>query len=164
MSKLIIKKYQYNNRKNEPADKKWFGRVAALETVDLDGICEHIVKHGTIYTADIVYGVVKNFVTCIQELLLESKKVKLNGLGTFYLSCKSIGVDEADDFEPRKHIKNLMVRFTGDRSKKSVYKKSALMDAAHLTNLDTLGFMPLADDGSSSSGGNNSDETASDEP
>jgi hypothetical protein len=74
-------------------------------------------------------GVVKKFVGCIQEQLLESKKVKLDGLGTFYLSCQSMGVEDPEDYDPRKHISGLRVRFAGDRSKNSAYKKSASRSA-----------------------------------
>jgi predicted histone-like DNA-binding protein len=163
MGKVLIKKYQYNNEKNETAHRKWFGRVVHMETVDLDGMCRHMITHGTIFTEDVVVGVVKKFVSCIQELLLESKKVKLDGIGTFYLACKSLGVDDVDDYVPRKHITNLKVRFSGDRSKLSGYKKAALLEAANLTDLSTLGFA-LAEGDGTPSGGSTGSGTVNDEP
>ena len=51
-----------------------------------------MMKHGTIYTSDIVKGVVEKFINCFEELLLEGNKIKLDGLGTFYLSANTEGV------------------------------------------------------------------------
>ena len=78
---IYIKKYQNNNKKMTNAYGKWYGRIIHTETLDLDDLCEHIASHGTIFTADVVAGTVKKFVQCIQELLLEGKKVtKASGI------------------------------------------------------------------------------------
>ena len=72
---IYIRKYQNSNSKMPKAYGKWYGRIVHTETLNLDDLCEHIASHGTIFTADVVAGTVKKFVQCIQELLLEGKKV-----------------------------------------------------------------------------------------
>ena len=95
---IYIKKYQNSNSKMPKCYGKWYGRIVHTETLNLDDLCDHIASHGTIFTADVVAGTVKKFVQCIQELLLEGKKVKLDGIGTFYLSAKTEGADNEEEF------------------------------------------------------------------
>ena len=55
---------------------------------------------------------------CIVEMLLESKKVKLEGLGTFYLmgENKRGGVASLDKFNPKTSFSGLHIRFLPDSS------------------------------------------------
>ena len=85
---VIIKKIQNTNESNAKTNGKWYPRVVNIGTMNLDALCEHIQEHGSLWTEDVVTGVVKKFVRCIQEQLLESRKVKLDGLGTFYLKAR----------------------------------------------------------------------------
>jgi predicted histone-like DNA-binding protein len=85
---VIIKKIQNTNESNTKTNGKWYPRVVNIGTMNLDALCEHIQEHGSLWTEDVVTGVVKKFVRCIQEQLLESRKVKLDGLGTFYLKAR----------------------------------------------------------------------------
>ena len=150
MSKLYIKKYQNNNRKNQNTYGKWFGRIAHLSTVNLDELCDHIQSHGSIYTADVVTGVVKKFIFCLQELMLEGRKVKLDGIGTFYLMAQSEGVEKPEDFLPSEHIKAVRVRFLPDMSNRSLYSKKAITGKASMTAVSPFG----ATISSAASGGN----------
>ena len=91
MARLRIKTYKNNNSKNN-AYGKTYGRLVYVDTLDTSDLCRHMMKHGTIYTPDVVKGVVERFVMCFEELLLEGNKIKLDGLGTFYLSANTEGV------------------------------------------------------------------------
>ena len=79
MARLTIKKYKNNNSKNN-AYGKTYGRLVYVDTLDTSDLCRHMMKHGTIYTPDVVKGVVERFVMCFEELLLEGNKIKLDGL------------------------------------------------------------------------------------
>ena len=130
---IYIKKYQNNNKEMKNAYGKWYGRIIHTETVDLEGLCEHIASHGTIFTADVVAGTVKKFVQCIQELLLEGKKVKLDGIGTFYLALQTTGADNLGEFS-MGNVKGVRLRFLADQSGKSRYTTSVLTRQAKLTS------------------------------
>jgi predicted histone-like DNA-binding protein len=130
---IYIKKYQNSNSKMPKAYGKWYGRIIHTETVDLEGLCEHIASHGTIFTADVVAGTVKKFVQCIQELLLEGKKVKLDGIGTFYLALQTTGAETLGDFSV-SNVKGVRLRFLADQSGKSRYTTSVLTRQAKLTS------------------------------
>ena len=130
---IYIKKYQNSNSKMPNAYGKWYGRIIHTETLDLDDLCDHIASHGTIFTADVVAGTVKKFVQCIQELLLEGKKVKLDGIGTFYLALQTTGAESLGDFS-MGNVKGVRLRFLADQSGKSRYTTSVLTRQAKLTS------------------------------
>ena len=58
MSKVYLRKYQNNNSKNLKAYGKWFLRVKHLDTMNIRELSAHIAKHGSIYTDDVILGVV----------------------------------------------------------------------------------------------------------
>ena len=120
---IIIHKIQNSNSSQTKSYGKWYPRVVNLKTIDLEGLCDHIATHGSIFTPDVVTGVVKKFIGCIQELLLDSHKVRLDGIGTFYL-------------KPR------MKKGT-DAKGNTVYGGAETKDELDLTNVEfTVGFTP----------------------
>ena len=119
MARLIIKKYKNTNEKNNGFGKT-YGRLVHQDTMNTSDLCRHMMKHGTIYTSDIVKGVVEKFINCFEELLMEGNKIKLDGLGTFYLSINTEGVIDEKDFTAN-NVKAIRVKFIGDQSKESEY-------------------------------------------
>jgi predicted histone-like DNA-binding protein len=117
MAKLNIKKYQSKNRKNNSYGKTYgrvqYGKNDTLDTLD---VAKHIQKHGSIFTQDVIVGVIQRFSLCIEELLQEGYKVKLDGLGTFYLSVRTEGEENEEDFN-RSNIKRVRIQFLADKSK-----------------------------------------------
>ena len=73
MARLIIKKYKNTNDKSA-AFGKTYGRLVHQDTMNTTDLCRHMMKHGTIYTSDIVKGVVEKFINCFEELLLEGNR------------------------------------------------------------------------------------------
>ena len=148
MAKIYYRTYQNKNRKSN-AYGKTYGRLVSQGTLVTDDICRHIAKHGTIYTSDVVKGVVEKFINCFEELLLEGYKLKLDGLGTFYLAGRSEGTENEDEFTASS-FKTVMVRFLADQSKKSEYTSRLMKNKASLANIKTLTEKPEG----SGSGGN----------
>ena len=64
--------------------KKTYGKIIYRGTLSLGDMAEHIMKHGTVYTEDVVIGVITKLKTCMQEMLADGYKVKLDGIGTLY--------------------------------------------------------------------------------
>ena len=136
MARLTIKKYKNNNDKST-AYGKTYGRLVHQDTMN--------TKHGTIYTSDIVKGVVEKFINCFEELLLEGNKIKLDGLGTFYLSATTEGVADEKDFSAN-NVKAIHVRFLPDQSKESEYTAKMLTSKAKFRSV-TGEAMPGAEEG-----------------
>ena len=88
MAKIIYEVSKNTNSKSL-AFGKWYGRVKALETLNTRKMAQHIAEHGSLYTSDVVFGVLEKFRNCLVEMLLNSKRVKIDCLGTFYTSIES---------------------------------------------------------------------------
>ena len=129
MARLMYKKYQNHNDKLS-CNGKTYGRIVHVDTLSTGDLCKHIQKHGSIYTSDVVKGVVEKFVCCFEELLLEGHKVKLDGLGTFYLTAKSKGEEKAEDFTA-ENFESVRVKFLPDQSKQSEYTSMVMRRKAN---------------------------------
>ena len=112
---------------------KTYGKIIYRGTLGLNDMAEHIMKHGTVYTEDVVIGVITKLKNCIQEMLADGYKVKLDGIGTLYPVTTSSGVADAKDFNAQENITRVGVAFLADQSKKSLYKASAMKQGTILS-------------------------------
>ena len=139
MSKIIYDVYQ-NANETSAAYGKFYGRIVHTETLNTRKLAKHIAEHGSVFTQDVVEGVLTKAEACIVEMLLESKKVKLEGLGTFYLMAenKKGGAPSLDKFNPKSTFNGLHIRFLPDSSSdtqlnsKDVLAKATFMWAEDL--------------------------------
>ena len=136
MTRLNIRKYINQNKKNA-GYQKTYARLVSVDTLDTNDLCRHIQKHGSIFTSDVVKGVIEKFVNCFNELLLEGHKIKLNGLGTFYLSIATKGEADPKEFTA-SNIKAVRLKFLGDKSKESEYATQILTSQAQFRDINTL--------------------------
>ena len=113
--------------------QKTYGKIIYRGTLGLADMAEHIMKHGSVYTEDVVIGVITKLKTCMQEMLADGYKVKLDGIGTLYPVLSSKGVDNAKDFSANEAVTRLGISFLADQSKKSVYKASAMRQGSTLS-------------------------------
>ena len=132
MAKIIYDIYKVTNPTSRVVNR-FFGRTVHTETLDTEGLARHIMEHGSPYTDDIVEGVLKKAEKCILEVLLDSKKVKLNGLGTLYctLQNKKGGAATVSDFSINKNVKGLRIRFLPDLSANANLSSKALAQKAN---------------------------------
>ena len=139
MAKIIYEVYQNQNEHNA-AFGKWYGRVKYLESLNTRKLSNHIAEHGSIYTPDIVYGVMEKFRSCLLEMLLNSKKVKIEGLGTFYttLECEKGGAVTKDKFNILKNVKGLHIRFLPEQEQEQNISSREFLKQAEFINIDSL--------------------------
>ena len=115
-------------------------------------MANHISEHGSIYTPDVVYGVLEKFRSCLIEMLLNSKKVKIEGLGTFYctLENQKNGALKKEDFNVNKHLKALHIRFLPEQTTEENISSRQFLKQAEFINIDSL----LNKEGENQNGGN----------
>ena len=113
--------------------QKTYGKIIYRKTLSLDDMAEHIMKHGSVYTEDVVIGVITKLKTCMQEMLADGYKVKLDGIGTLYPTLTSEGVDNAKDYSPSENITRVGIAFLADQSRKSMYKARSMRDSVSLS-------------------------------
>lgn len=128
----MIRYYKYQNKGNiESVRGKWFLRIKNGEQIDLDKLAAHMADHNTPYSKGAIKGILTDMVSCIKELLLDSKTVKLADLAIFSLGVHCVGADDpstATVANIRSFTFN--ARGTGELSPKVV------MDKARLKELD----------------------------
>ena len=141
MSKILYEVYQNDIKDSESVMYgKWYARLKSIETVSIEKLGKHISEHGSVYTADLVEGVMKKFKNCLIEMLLESKKVKIAGLGTFYLTCECTkgGADKESEFNVNQHLKALHIRFLPDQTEEDNLSSREFIKKADFVNIKTL--------------------------
>ena len=139
MAKILYEVKQNKNDKSS-AFGKWFAQIKTLETLNTRKLASHISEHGSIYTPDVVYGVLEKFRSCLIEMLLESKKVKIEGLGTFYttLENQKRGSDKKEEYNPNKHMKALHIRFLPEQATEENISSREFIKKAEFVNVDSL--------------------------
>ena len=139
MAKIIYEVYQNKNEHNA-AYGKWYGRVKYLESLNTRKLSNHISEHGSIYTPDVVYGVMEKFRSCLLEMLLNSKKVKIEGLGTFYttLECQKGGALTKEKFSILKDVKGLHIRFLPEQEQEQNISSREFLKQAEFINVESL--------------------------
>ena len=108
--------------------------------LNISKMAKHISEHGSVFTEDVVEGVMKKFKSCLIEMLLESKKVKVNGLGTFYLTCECQkgGADKEEDFNVKENLKALHIRFLPDQTAEENLSSREFIKKAEFYNIKNL--------------------------
>ena len=162
MAKIIYEVYQNQNEHNA-AFGKWYGRVKYLESLNTRKLSNHIAEHGSIYTPDIVYGVMEKFRSCLLEMLLNSKKVKIEGLGTFYttLECEKGGAVTKDKFNILKNVKGLHIRFLPEQEQEQNISSREFLKQAEFINIDS--FLPKEEEDEENGGTGNGENGSSEQ-
>lgn len=93
---LKYKKYQ-NKNEHSQAYGKWYGRLVH-ELLEFDEFIEHMANHHCVFSEATIRGVLIEMETCLRELLLEGKAVRIDDLGIFALGAKTTGALTADKF------------------------------------------------------------------
>jgi len=139
MAKIIYEVYQ-NKNEHSAAHGKYYARVKYLESLNTRKLSNHISEHGSIYTPDVVYGVMEKFRSCLLEMLLNSKKVKIEGLGTFYttIECQKGGAVSKDKFNVNKDVKGLHIRFLPEQEQEQNISSREFLKQAEFINVESL--------------------------
>ena len=134
----ILYEVKKNQNEHSSACGKWFAQIKTLETLNTRKLASHISEHGSIYTPDVVYGVLEKFRSCLLEMLLESKKVKIEGLGTFYCTLENTkgGALKKEDFNVQKHLKALHIRFLPEQEQEQNISSREFLKKAEFINIE----------------------------
>ena len=96
---------------------KYYPERAQVKTISLRGLCEHMASHQSIYSRDVIEGVITKMTSCLTELLAEGNPVKIDGLGTFepVVESNKGGLTLTDlsngRYNPQTAVKGVHIRF-----------------------------------------------------
>ena len=121
MAKILYEVTENKNRFNK-AYGKWFGHIKALETLNTRKLANHISEHGSIYTPDVVYGVLEKFRSCLVEILENTQG----------------GAEKKEDYNVGKHMKALHIRFLPEQEQEMNLSSREFIKQAEFINVDSL--------------------------
>ena len=123
---------------------KWFAKNVVEETIDLDGLAEHMSNHNSPYSKGVIKGLLTDMISCIKELLLEGKNVKIDDLAIFSLGIKNkVAANNEEEFSVSKNVEGvkLRARATGELMSKTLNLEATLKKATYVN-----GTVQTADD------------------
>ena len=134
---------------------KWFAQAKSVETLNTRKLATHIAEHGSIYTPDVVFGVLEKFRSCMLEMLLNSRRVKIDGLGTFYCTIENQkgGAATKQEFSPNSNLKALHIRFIPDQEAETNISSREFIKKAEFVNAEAFAEALKDDKPSSGNGG-----------
>ena len=105
---ILFKLSKNKNPKIKEAYGKYYARPVVTQTVDLNGLAEHMTEHNTGFSPGATKGLLTDMVKCIKELVLQGVAVKIDDLAIFSIGLKTKkGADSEDDFSVAKNIEGV---------------------------------------------------------
>ena len=74
---ILYKKYQMAGGNNK-SKGLWYIRPVINQMLDIEALAKHMSDHNTPYSPGVIKGVLTDMVSCIKELILDGKNVKLD--------------------------------------------------------------------------------------
>lgn len=156
---ILFKLSKNKNPKIQKAYGKYYARPVVTQTVDLNGLAEHMTEHNTGFSPGATKGLLTDMVKCIKELVLQGLAVKIDDLAIFSIGLKTKkGADSEDDFSVAKNIEGvrLRARATGNLTSSKLDIQASLKNAANLLVEDSSKTTtPSGPDGDGSGSGTN---------
>ena len=155
---MILYILRKNTNPKSAAYGKYFAYPVIEETVNLNGLAEHMSNHNTPYSKGAIKGMLTDMVGCIKELLLEGKNVKIADLAIFSLGIKNNGGAASEEaFSVSKNIRGvkLRARATGELIAKNLNLEATLKKAS-ATSKSVSGEGSTPTGGGTSTGGGSS--------
>jgi predicted histone-like DNA-binding protein len=116
---------------------KWFIVPFWPDTLNLRGLIERVAFDQSVYSRDIVEGVIQKLTTVMVELLKSGQPVKWDGLGTFTPNINSKGVNDLDKVSVDQ-IQGVKINFIPENSKGEQLTSKAFKDLCTFSILGKL--------------------------
>ena len=94
---------------------KWYARAVPMAVADTRKLAEIVQRNCTVKMSDVL-AVIAELVEVMKDQMQDSKRVKLDGFGSFKIGIESKGAETAAKFTVAEHVKGLHVVFTPERS------------------------------------------------
>jgi predicted histone-like DNA-binding protein len=127
--------YKQNQNEQSSAYGKYYPEAYPPETLSLRGLIERVAFDQSVYSRDIVKGVIQKLTRVMVELLTGGQPVKWDGLGTFTPKIESVkgGVTEAQlkagSVNIRDAIEGVHIRFIPENEKGEELTSRRMKDA-----------------------------------
>lgn len=102
--------YVTKQDKRKTGTGQWYGRAIHPTTVDLQTVAERIQRSCSMTKGDVM-AVLTEMVNVMRDELQNSNKVRVDGLGTFYISLRTKGAATEKEFNANDNVVGFSVRF-----------------------------------------------------
>ena len=126
-----------NTNDSSTAYGKWFLVPYWPETLTLRGLIERVAFGQSVYSRDIVEGVIQKLTTVMVELLKSGQPVKWDGLGTFTPNITSKGVNQVKNVSVDQ-IEGVRINFIPENAKGEELTSKKFKD---LCTFEVLGYL-----------------------
>ena len=107
---MIRYKIYENKNKKSAGYKKFYARAVSEETIELRQLADYMATHNVPFSKGCIYGVLRDMVACIKEIIIDGKNVKIDDLAIFSAGLRTLGAASVEDFLPAKNIKSVKLR------------------------------------------------------
>ena len=104
--------------RNTQRSGKWYARAVSTSVVNTRQLAEIMQRNCTVKRSDIM-AVIEELVETMRDQLQDSKRIKLDGFGSFKIGVRSIGANSAKEFSVSENIKGMRVIFSPERASDS---------------------------------------------
>lgn len=124
-----------NNNQKSAQYGKWYAKAVATQVMDTEAMAEIIQRNCSMKKSDVL-AVINELAEVMGDALRDSKRVKIDGFGSFKLGLVTTPADSAEDFSVTKNIAKVRVNFRPE-VKKSAGKivSQAFIDGVSVTEL-----------------------------
>ena len=107
---MIRYKIYENKNKNSAGYKKFYARAVSEETIDLRQLADYMATYNVPFSKGCIYGVLRDMVVCIKEIIIDGKNVKIDDLAIFSAGLRTSSAETLEGFNPAKNIKSIKLR------------------------------------------------------
>ena len=94
---------------------KWYARAVPMAVIGTRQLAEIIQRNCTVKKADVM-AVLEELVEVMKDQMQDSKRVKLDGFGSFKIGIESKGAQTAAKYSVAEHVTGLHVVFMPERT------------------------------------------------
>ena len=111
----VFYRLHQDKSKNTVRSGKWYARAVPTAVINTRQLAEIMQRNCTVKKSDIL-AVLDELVETMRDQMQDSKRVKLDGFGSFKIGISSNGAETAKDFTTSGNIRSMHVVFTPERS------------------------------------------------
>ena len=145
--------YKKNDNEHSHAYGKYYPEAYSGSTLSLRGLIERVAFDQSVYSRDIVEGVIQKLTTVMVELLQQGQPVKWDGLGTFQPKVESTegGVTKAQlqagTNNVNQDVAGIHIRFIPENSKgeeitSRKFKEQCVLENVGVITITKVGTAP----------------------
>lgn len=116
---------QRENPQDREAPKKWYAQAESKDLLSMKSLSRRISRQTTASRAD-VNLVITALMEEMEEQLVSGNSLKLEGIGTFYMTLNGIGTETVEEYSSNL-VRKKYIRFRADKELLDNINRAALV-------------------------------------